>query len=223
MLQAIICDFDFTLADSAPGIIACVNTALQGLGLPEAPAVQIRGLIGLSLARTFQALTGLDDPALAAAFTERFVAHADQVMHGLTTVYPWVAETVRALRAWDCRLGIVSSKYRYRIERILHEHALAAHFEVIVGGEDVAQPKPDPEALHLALRRLGVTPTQVLYIGDHPVDAEAASRVGVPFMAVLTGTSEVAHFAPYPVQRFLADFSHVLPQLPVLDSLRHSA
>ena len=213
MVQAIICDFDFTLADSSLGVVACVNEALASLGLQPALAERIHATIGLSLPHTLQALTGVVDPALAMEFTRHFVAHADQVMHGLTLLYPWVAETVQALRATGRRLGIVSSKYRYRIERILAEGGLAPHFEVIVGGEDVSRHKPDPAGLLLALQRLGLSAADVLYVGDHPVDAEAASRAGVPFMAVLTGTSDVASFAPHPVHSFLADFSYLPSKL----------
>jgi phosphoglycolate phosphatase len=213
MLQAIICDFDFTLADSSLGVVACVNEALAGLGLPPASAERIHATIGLSLPHTLQALTGIVDPALATEFTRHFVAHADQVMHGLTLLYPWVAETVQALRAAGQRLGIVSSKYRYRIERILAEGGLASQFQVIIGGEDVTQHKPDPAGLLLALQRLHLPAIDVLYVGDHPVDAEAASRVGVPFMAVLTGTSDMPSFAPYPVHSFLANISHLPSQL----------
>jgi phosphoglycolate phosphatase len=135
-------------------------------------------------------------------------------MNGLTTLYPWVPEAVSALRATGCRLGIVSSKYRYRIEGILAEHGLASHFDVIVGGEDVVQLKPDPEALLLALQRLGLSAADVLYVGDHPVDAEAASRAGIAFMAVLTGTSDATSFTRYQVQSFLADLSHLPGMLP---------
>ena len=216
MVQAIICDFDFTLADSSPGVVACVNEALAGLGLPPASAERIHATIGLSLPHTLQALTGIMDPAIATAFTRRFVAHADQVMHGLTLLYPWVAETVLALRAAGQRLGIVSSKYRYRIERILAEGGLASQFEVIIGGEDVSQHKPDPAGLLLALQRLNLPAPEVLYVGDHPVDAEAASRAGLPFMAVLTGTSDVPSFAPYPVHSFPANVSHLPSQLQML-------
>ena len=213
MVQAIICDFDFTLADSSVGVVACVNEALAGLGLPLASAERIHATIGLSLPHTLQALTGIADPALATDFTRRFVAHADQVMHGLTLLYPWVAETVRALRATGRRLGIVSSKYRYRIERLLAEGSLTSQFEIIIGGEDVAQHKPDPAGLLLALQRLNLPAPDVLYVGDHPVDAEAASRAGMPFMAVLTGTSDVPSFTPYPVHSFLADASHLPSKL----------
>jgi phosphoglycolate phosphatase len=213
MVQAISCDFDFTLADSSPGVVACVNEALASLGLPPASAERIHATIGLSLPHTLQALTGIADPAIVTAFTRRFVAHADQVMHGLTLLYPWVAETVLALRAAGQRLGIVSSKYRYRIERILAEGGLASQFEVIIGGEDVSQHKPDPVGFLLALQRLNLPAPEVLYVGDHPVDAEAASRAGLPFMAVLTGASDVPSFTPYPVHSFLANVSHLPSQL----------
>jgi len=196
-------------------VVACVNEALAGLGLPPASVERIHATIGLSLPHTLQALTGIADPAIATEFTRRFVAHADQIMHGLTLLYPWVAETVQALRAAGQRLGIVSSKYRYRIERILAAGGLASQSEVILGGEDVAQHKPDPAGLLLALQRLHVPAPDVLYVGDHPVDAEAASRVRVPFMAVLTETSDVPSFAPYPVHSFLANVSHLPSQLQI--------
>ena len=216
MVQAIICDFDYTLADSSSGVVACVNEALAGLGLPLAAAEHIHATIGLSMPHTLRALTGITDAAVATDFSRRFVAYADQVMHDLTRLYPWVAETVQVLRAAGRRLGIVSSKYRYRIERILAENDLASQFEVIIGGEDVSQHKPDPAGLLLALQRFNLPATDVLYVGDHPVDAEAASRAGVAFMAVLTGTSDVPSFAPYPVKNFLADVSHVPGTLPLL-------
>ena len=45
--RAVLFDFDFTLADSAEGIVACMNHALGRLGLPPAPADAIRRTIGL--------------------------------------------------------------------------------------------------------------------------------------------------------------------------------
>ena len=214
-VQAIVCDFDYTLADSSPGIVTCANEALRGLGLPQATPARIRATIGLSLPQTLTALSGVTDSALTAEFTRRFVAHADRVMNKLTTIYPWVPETVRHLRERGTRLGIVSSKYRYRIEQILVEQGLANVFDIIIGGEDVTQHKPDPAGLFLALQHLQVRPAEVLYVGDHPVDAEAASRAGITFMAVLTGTSDMQSFAGHAVESFLDDLSHLPARLPL--------
>ena len=47
MVQAIVCDFDFTLADSSLGVVACINEALVRLGLPQTPAARIHATIGL--------------------------------------------------------------------------------------------------------------------------------------------------------------------------------
>jgi len=114
MAQAIICDFDFTLADSSLGVVACVNETLAGLGLPPASAERIQATIGFSLPHALQALTGVVDPALAMEFTRHFVAHADQVMHGLTLLYPWVAETVQVLPAAGHRTPYTAFSRMYR-------------------------------------------------------------------------------------------------------------
>ncbi|MXX53459.1 MAG: HAD hydrolase-like protein, partial [Dehalococcoidia bacterium] len=45
--KAVLFDFDFTLADSSAGIIACINHGLRKLGLPEAPDEEIMKTIGL--------------------------------------------------------------------------------------------------------------------------------------------------------------------------------
>jgi phosphoglycolate phosphatase-like HAD superfamily hydrolase len=54
MIQAIICDFDYPLADASSGVVACVNEALAGLGLPLASAEQIHATIGLSMPHTLR-------------------------------------------------------------------------------------------------------------------------------------------------------------------------
>ena len=64
-----------------------------------------------------------------------------------TRVYPGVPGVLQALQACQLRLGILSTKFRYRIEAVLQREGLRDAFELIVGGEDVTQLKPDPEGL----------------------------------------------------------------------------
>ena len=187
--EAVLFDFDYTLVDSSEGCIDASNSALAALGLPQAEPDRIRRTIGLSLAESFRALTGLDDEALAEAYFRHFVARADRVMADKTVLLPGVARAVAVLRARGLRLGIVSTKFRYRIEAILGRDGLLEPFATIVGGEDVSHPKPHPEGLGLALARLELAAEHALYVGDSAVDAEAARRAGVPFAAVLSGTT----------------------------------
>ena len=61
--------------------------------------------------------------------------------------------------------------------------------DVIVGAEDVREPKPHPEGLLFALARLSVEAPATVFVGDHPVDVEVAARAGTAFVAVRTGVS----------------------------------
>ena len=170
MVRAVIFDFDLTLADSRAGATECVNYALRALGLPEAAPVAIHRTVGLSLPRTFEILTGIRDRQKVDEFRRLFAARADQVMIELTTVYPEVRSVIANLRAAEMRMAVVSTKFRYRIEGILGRDGLLNEFDVIVGGEDVANHKPDPEGLLLAIAELALPTPLVVYVGDHPVE-----------------------------------------------------
>jgi phosphoglycolate phosphatase len=212
MVSAVVFDFDYTLADSSAGILQCIHYALQQMGLPSAPESRMRESIGLTLARTLTFLTGNEDADAGAEFTRWFVEHADRIMVDHTVLYDTASQVITTLRTAGIPLGIVSTKYRYRIESILQREALLQHFDIIVGGEDVSDHKPHPVSLQQALQHLGCPPEQAVYIGDHTVDAEAARRAGIPFVAVLTGTSGRHHFDAAQCLGILDDLSS-LPSL----------
>ena len=133
-------------------------------------------------------------------------------MANSTVIFPHVPRTLSLLKSFGLRTAIVSTKFRYRIEGILAREGLIDSFEVIVGGEDVDEHKPNPEGLHLALSKLKVKAADSFYVGDHPVDAEAAERADVPFIAVLSGSSVASDFDGHPVLQILSS----LAELPML-------
>jgi phosphoglycolate phosphatase len=211
-MRAVLFDFDFTLADSSRGAVECANHALRGLGLPAAAPLAIHQTVGLSLAESFLRLTGEGDQHRAQEYARLFVARANQVMEELTTVYAGVPEVLAQLRRGGFRLGVVSTKFRYHIENILARAGMDGMLDTIVGGEDVARHKPDPAGIVRALSELEVRACDACYVGDHPVDAEAAARGGVPFVAVTTGTSDRGAFAGHAPLAVLQD----LRELPAL-------
>ena len=201
--EAVIFDFDFTLVDSFRGIVGCANHALKTMGLPPATPDEIRKTVGYSLPESLVRLTGEEQSGRGGEYTRLFVERADEVMADRTVVYDYVPETIEHLRGKGLRLGIVSTKYRYRIVEVLGREGLLEPFEVIIGGEDVSEFKPDPECLNLALERLSIPPEAVLYVGDSVVDAEAAMRAGVPFAAVLSGPTPRDAFSMFETRMVL--------------------
>ncbi len=211
--KAVVFDFDYTLADSSPGVIECVRYALDRLGLPAVSNHQVCQTIGLSLPDTFYALTGGRQAEPSEIFARLFVERAEEVMHERTVLFPAVPATVEQLRQRRIVLGIVSTKYRRRIEGILRREGLLHAFEVIVGGEDVAQHKPDPQGLLVAIQTLGIESAlrneRALYVGDSVTDAQTARSADVPFVATLTGTTPREAFAGFDVRAFVANLTEL--------------
>jgi phosphoglycolate phosphatase len=186
---AVIFDFDLTLVESTEGVTDCANYALQALGLPTVSTDRVRQTIGLTLPHTFHALSGTDDAALMRAYLEHYRMRADAVMLDMVSFIPGAGDALSAIRDLGFRTGVVSSRFRYRIAAMLDRAGLCPAIDVVVGAEDVARHKPDPEGIHKALRALEVTAGRAFYVGDHQVDAEAAAAAGVRFVAVLSGVT----------------------------------
>jgi phosphoglycolate phosphatase len=165
-LQAVIFDFDYTLADSSRGAIECINFALDQMGLDRVSDDVACRTIGLSLQETFLTLADDHEPQRCDEFYRLFVQRAEEVMSNLTVLYDSVPGMVETLRESGLKLGIVSTKYRRRIHQVLEREALLHGFEVVIGGEDVEQHKPHPQGLFEALERLECSPECVMYVGD---------------------------------------------------------
>ncbi len=196
--KAVLFDFDFTLADSSVGITACINYGLTQLGLPEAPRNKIMKTIGLYIPEALVALVGEEYRCRGQEFFGYFTQKADEVMADGTHIYPAAGHIIPSLVRLGYRVGIVSTKYRYRIEGMMEEAGLLDCLDVIIGGEDVTRHKPAPGGLIKAAECLDLGVEDCLYVGDSHVDADAARSAEMPFVAVLSGTTTAEVFSEYP-------------------------
>ena len=207
--RAVLFDFDFTLADSSEGVVVCVNYALGRLGLPLAPADAIRGTIGLDLRTAFRVLAGEERGSREEEFFGHYVSKADEVMLASTSFLPGAAAALQTLRDASCRVGVVTTKYRHRVEDALERDGLRELVEVIVGFDDVPRPKPAPDGLVTAAGALGIPIGDCVYVGDSEVDAMATRAAGMPFVAVLSGTTGKEVFAGYPARAVLGGVGEI--------------
>lgn len=189
MYKAVIFDFDYTLGDTTDGIVKSVDYALEHLGYAAKSVSEIKRTVGLSLKETFAALTGCHDSEQSERFVKLFRKKADEVMTESAVLYDCVPEILRELHK-TLKIGIVTTKFHYRIEAILRKFSIEEMVDVIIGGEDVKEEKPSPEGLLKAVDMLESEKHKVLYVGDSYIDATAAQSAGVDFAAVLTGTTK---------------------------------
>ncbi|MFX1325904.1 MAG: HAD family hydrolase [Promethearchaeota archaeon] len=211
-MKGIIFDFDFTLADSSKGVYECVNYALTKLNITLSMEKEINKTIGHTLEQTFLMLSGIKDKTKMKKFKSYFIERADEVMANLTNLYPRTPKVIKILKSKGFKLGIVSTKFRYRIINILARERLLNFFEVIIGGEDVQNLKPHPSGLLLAIEQLNLLPSEVIYVGDSVIDSETAFNAGTSFICVLTGVTPKKKFNGSQVKSFIKDLTE-LPRL----------
>ncbi|MBN2546493.1 MAG: HAD-IA family hydrolase [Spirochaetes bacterium] len=202
-IKGILFDFDLTLADSSLAIINCINFALLEMNYNIPDDYSIKRTIGMKLEDTFIALTGKDKKDEILKFKKLFIAEADRIMSDLTFLFDDVYKTIKSLKNKNLKLGIISTKFRYRIENILQKVKLCDHFDIIIGGEDIANHKPHPEGLLKALKFLALSPEDVYYIGDSLTDQLTAEKAKVKFIATLTGCTKKEEFDKYFVYKFI--------------------
>ena len=113
-------------------------------------------------------------------------ALAEELLGGF---FDGVPEMLEALHGAGVRTGIVTGKSRRAYEATVR-HARLEGFEVVVLEDDVPHPKPDPGGIREALRRLGADGEPGVYVGDTPMDVEAAHAAGLIGAAALWGRAE---------------------------------
>ena len=185
-------DLDGTLLDSVPDLAAAINAMLVQMGLEPAGVARVRDWVGNgSLVLVRRALAnGIEhaavDEGYAAAAHQCFLEiYAD--CHALGRVYPGVKECLDWLREQGVALGLVTNKPFRFVAPLLAEHGLDGYFLWVLGGDSLAQQKPDPAPLQWMLAQAGVDANQALFVGDSRSDVRAACAAGVQCVAVSYG------------------------------------
>ena len=185
-------DLDGTLVDSVPDLAAAVDRMLLELGRPAAGLDAVRQWVGNGaqvLVRRALAgdidHAGVDDALAEQALALFMDAYAES--HDLTVVYPGVQDTLRWLRRRGVEMALITNKPERFVGPLLDQMKLGSYFRWIIGGDTLAQKKPDPAALLFVMQMAGVTPQQALFIGDSRSDVLAAKAAGVQCVGLTYG------------------------------------
>lgn len=205
-------DFDYTLADSSRGIVTCFRNVLNRHGYTAPTDDDIKRTIGKTLEDSFSILTGVTDEKQLAEFKQEYTKEADTHMTINTMLFLETKSVLIALKDADARIGIISTKYRFRIKELLDLHFPGNFMDVIIGGEDVKSHKPSPEGLLSAIKQLRVSKAETLYIGDSTVDAQTAQAASVDFAGVTHGITTAEELRQYPHKKIMDTLEELLEE-----------
>ena len=182
--MAVLFDLDGTLVDSIELLIASMEYSFEGRS--KRPSVdEWVQLIGTPLDTMLGNWAESADDVLA--LRARYREHQLIWHDSMVKLYPGMVDTVRALHALGHPLGIVTSKMESGARRALKLADIESCFDVVVGIEQTAKHKPEPEPVWYALEKLGATRERAMFVGDSTHDMHAGRAAGVITVAALWG------------------------------------
>lgn len=181
----ILFDLDGTIIDSTEAIIESFGVAYEAFNLPKPHKDDITKHIGNPLSYMFKH-TGTPDE-INDAIVARYKEHYRTVANQKTFLLPNAKKAIEIASEF-AKLGVVTTKTGRYSKEILEHLGLLQYFSTIVGFENVANPKPHPEPILMALSNLNASPSKDYYmIGDTRLDIEAANSANISHIAVYSG------------------------------------
>ncbi|MER7333877.1 MULTISPECIES: HAD-IA family hydrolase [unclassified Micromonospora] len=172
---AVVFDLDGTLVDTmtiAPTVYADTIRALGGPDVSPATVVAT-----WHIGATPVVLAHFLRRPVTAGDLECFHRHFEAAVANVRP-FPGVLDLADDLDRAGCRLGIFTAAARRSTDLVLARTGLDRLFPVVVCGDEVPAPKPAPDGLWLACRRLGVDVAETAYVGDAAVDLACAEAAG---------------------------------------------
>lgn len=186
-LTCVLFDLDGTLVDTAPDLIACLNTALEQHGFEETAYPQVRPLISFGAEAMIKQSSAADAVESHARILETMLTIYENniVRHG--GFFDGMVETLLDIEARGLKWGIVTNKRERFTHPLTRALNLTERAACIISGDTTRNSKPHPEPMWEACRRAGVQPEQCVYIGDALHDITAGKNANMKTLAAVYG------------------------------------
>ena len=184
--RAVFFDMDGTLMDTSRGIYASGRYAMESLGFEVAADEKWEGFIGPPLGDCFRITFGVKDDNTIERLCKAF--HDYYIREGCfqSDFYPGILETLEELKKRGYILGIVSMKNEDILQNMCSHFGIDGYFD-IESGIDLTGTMNKAQLLENAFKKLGLTASDCILVGDTEFDHIGARDAGCDFIKVNWG------------------------------------
>ena len=185
MIKACLFDLDGTLLNTLASIRYYVNKNVSKYGIEGITEAETKVFVGkgarVLIENVFKA-RGLDlgekkTQELCDRIHGEYVKDYDSAFSYLTEPYEGICDAVKTLEAMGMKLAVISNKPDLTV-KALTEKFFGNGFSVVEGASDRMPLKPRAEWPLDICKRLGVAPSEVMYVGDTSTDMQTAVNFG---------------------------------------------
>lgn len=187
MTRHVIFDFDGTLVDSAPAILATLERTAHKHGLQPLRQAA-RDMIGPPLLATLSGYTGVTDATQLEALAGSFKQVYDSEGIEATLLYPGIPQLLQQLQTSGFHLWLATNKRQRPTELLLEKFLLRGLFASVYCLDSRQPPYDDKTRMLIELlREQGINTADAVYVGDTSHDEKAAAGAGLAFIGVAWG------------------------------------
>ncbi len=176
-IQAVLFDFDGTLADTLPlsfKAFRAVFLKYDGQRLTDAEIVQTFGPTEEEIIANH-----LSNPAHIDEAIEYYYEVFEQDFQEHVQVSEAVQDLIVKLSDLRISMVIITGKSRRCLDICLRNLKLDGYFVATITGDEVERSKPDPEGIFKAVQLLGLRTSDVVFVGDSDADIAAGKSAQV--------------------------------------------
>jgi HAD superfamily hydrolase (TIGR01509 family) len=204
---AILVDVDGTLVDTNYFHTVSWWRAFQDIG-EDVPMSRIHPLIGMGSDHLVQELIGRDSEEASDAHSRHYEPFKAEIK-----AFPKAADLLTELDRRGARVVLATSSDEEDLERLREAVGADDAIDDAVPKGDVEHSKPSPDIFESALKKLSLDPARTLVIGDTCWDVEAAGKLDLGVVCVLTGGSTRAQLEEAGAVAVYEDVGHLLAEL----------
>lgn len=184
----LIFDIDGTLVDNEKVVIATWQETILQLFGKRYETSDLNFVLGIPGVTTMERL-GAENPQEAfVVWGQNFIKHKAEI-----ELFPHIEHTIAALKSKGLDLGLVTSRTHDELNNDFALGVIIGNFDTIICVTDAPRPKPNPDPLLVYLERCGLSPDEVLYIGDSDYDYHCAKNAKVDFGVASWGDNRISH------------------------------
>lgn len=208
--NTVIFDLDGTLLDTLQDLADATNYALRKQGMPERTIEEVRQFVGNGVRLLMiRAIPGGEENPLFEETFAFFKSYYGEHCNDHTRPYEGIMELLATLREKGYAVAIVSNKIDFAVKE-LSKLYFQGIVPVAIGEKEGIRRKPAPDTVFEALKELGRTKEEAVYVGDSDVDIETAQNAGMPCISVLWGFRDKAFLKAHGASHYAEKAEEIL-------------
>lgn len=188
MFEAVIFDWDGTLADTKKAVVESFRRALKELGC-RVDDDFIERRIGTGTRKTLEDALREGNITFHGKMLEELTEKKVRLqteLHDMVNLFEGSTDLLDALYG-RIKIALATMSSRKVVDKLLSEKRMERYFDVVVTADEVSKPKPDPEIFLMTAMRLNLHPEDCVTIEDSIFGVKAAKAARIKCIAVPSG------------------------------------